>query len=74
MGFDDRPANGKSYSRPLGFCCKEGLKDTVFIFIIYSCPGVLNGDQNSRRVLNEIGPYPQQAHTIGDRAHGFDCV
>jgi len=51
VGFDDRPTNGKSYSRALGFCREERLEDTVFVLTVYSRPGVFNGDQNSRRPI-----------------------
>ena len=72
--FDDRPTNGKSYPHSFGFCREERLKDTLQVLTIYSCPGVFNGDHNSRRSLSEIGAYPQQPRAIVDRVHRFDCI
>jgi hypothetical protein len=74
MGFHNRPTNGKSYSRSGGFCRKERFEDAVLVFPLYSRPRVFNGDQNTGRLLNVIGPYPQNACTIGDGAHRFDRV
>ena len=44
VGFDDRPANGKSYPYSFGFRREERLKDALLVLTIYPCPGVFNGD------------------------------
>jgi hypothetical protein len=64
MAFDNRPTNGKSYSRSGGFCRKERFEDAVLVFALYSRPRVFNGDHNTRRCLNVIGLYPQKACTL----------
>jgi hypothetical protein len=74
MGFDDRPTNGKSYACSGGFRRKERLEDTVFVCPIYSCAGVFNGDQDTGRLLNDIGPYPQLARSIDNGVHCLDRV
>jgi hypothetical protein len=74
VGLDDRPTNGKSNSRSAGFCCKEGLENTVLVFHIYPGSRILKSDQNMLRLLNDIGRNPQQACAIGDQAHRFDRI
>ena len=69
MGFDNRPANGKSYSRSGGFCRKERFEDAVLVILLYSRPRIFNGDQNTGRLLTVIGPYPQKACAVGNGAH-----
>ena len=74
MGLNDRLTNGKSYSHSGGLCCKERLEDTVLVFSVYTCPRILNRDHNTVRILNNIGPYPQDACSTGNGTHSFDGV
>ena len=74
MGLNDRPTNGKSYSSSSGLCRKERLEDTVLVFALYSNSRIFNGDQNTGRLLNEIGTYPQHSRSIGNGAHRFDRI
>jgi len=61
VGVNDGAADGKSYSGSLGLSCKERFEDLILVFLVYSRPGVFDGHQNAGRVLNDIGPDPQQA-------------
>jgi hypothetical protein len=71
--LDNRPTNSKSNTRSAGLCCKEGLENTVPVFPIYSGSRILDGDQNMRGLLNNIGLNPQQACAI-NRAHCFNRI
>jgi hypothetical protein len=71
--LDNRLTNSKSNTRSAGLCCKEGLENLVPVFSIYSGSRILNGDQNMRGLLNNIGLNPQQARAT-DQAHCFNRI
>ena len=54
MGVNNRPANGKSYSRSSGLCRKEWLENMVLVIAIYSRARVFNGNQHTGTLLNKF--------------------
>lgn len=71
--LDDHPTNGQSQSHPVRFGCKEGVKDAVRLFRVYSGSCIL--DFNVDRIVPAVFSFHSQDPTIViGHIHGVDCI